>query len=150
MTVPATAEGGVRDPLREGLLVGPLDDLSQVRLAGCKCSFCGEVSLGEARVCPNCGKDQVKTVALNDQGVLWSFTVIRHAPPGDYRGPKPFAPFGMGLVELPEGLRVLSPIQCDIDDLKIGMPLRFRAYVRNDPDRDVVTFTFEPAEAPGV
>jgi uncharacterized protein len=131
-------------PLREGLLTGALDQLGTVRLAGCKCANCGEMSLGERAVCPNCGRDTVQTVPLGNVGTLWSFTVIRHRPPGDYCGPNPFVPFGLGLVELPEGLRVLSPIDCDVATLKIGLPLRFKPYVRHDPDRDVVAFAFEP------
>ena len=131
-------------PLREGLLTGVLDQLGSVRLAGCKCAGCGEVSLGERAICPNCGRDAVKTVSLGNVGTLWSFTVIRHRPPGDYRGPNPFVPFGLGLVELLEGLRVLSPIDCDVDALRIGLPLRFKPYVRHDPDKDVIAFAFEP------
>jgi uncharacterized protein len=131
-------------PLREGLLTGNLSQLESVRLAGCKCTNCGETSLGERVICPNCGRDTVQTISLGNVGTLWSFTVIRHRPPGDYRGPTPFVPFGLGLVELPEGLRVLSPIDCDVDALKIGLPLRFKPYVRHDPEREIVAFTYEP------
>jgi uncharacterized OB-fold protein len=93
---------------------------------------------------PNCGQSDVSTVALGNVGTLWSFTVIRHRPPGDYRGPTPFAPFGLGLVELTEGLRVLSPIDVDVDALEIGLPLRFHPYVRHDPEKDVVAFSYVP------
>jgi uncharacterized protein len=143
--VSATASGGVvtRAPIREGLLSGPLDNLTQVRLSGCKCTTCGETSLGAKTICPNCGHDTVRNIALGDRGVLWSFTVVRHRPPGNYKGPDPFQPFGLGLVELPEGLRVLAPIACDIGKLKIGLPLRFHPYVRHDDDgREVVAFDF--------
>ena len=134
-----------RVPIREGLLSGPLLQLEQVRLAGCKCTNCGETSLGSKSICPNCGRDTVQEVPLGNRGVLWSFTVVRHRPPGNYKGPDPFTPFGLGLVELPEGLRVLSPIRCDINKLKIGLELEFKPYVRHDEDdREVVAFTFEP------
>jgi uncharacterized OB-fold protein len=140
-------DGAVRDrvPIREGLLSGPLSRLDDVRLAGGKCVTCGETSLGKASVCPNCGRDTVHEVALSNRGVLWSYTVVRHKPPGNYRGPEPFVPFGLGLVELPEGLRVLSPIECSIDQLKFGLELRFKPYLRRDPACDVVAFAFEPA-----
>ncbi len=133
-----------RVPIREGLLVGPLSDLDRVRLAGCRCSSCGETSLGSRTICPNCGRDTVREIPLANRGLLWSFTVVRHRPPGNYKGPEPFAPFGLGLVELPDGLRVLSPLDCDIDQLKIGLELRFKTYVRKEGDREVVAFTFEP------
>src|SRR5262245_18799618 len=135
-----------RVPIREGLLIGPLAELDRVRLAGCKCTSCGETSLGTKSVCPNCGRNTVQEVALANQGSLWSFTVVRHRPPGNYKGPEPFVPFGLGLVELPEGLRVLSPIQCDVEKLKIGLSLQFKPYVRHDEDgRDVVAFAYVPA-----
>lgn len=141
----------VRDrvPIREGLLNGPLSSLDDVRLLGSKCSTCGETSLGKAAVCPNCGRMTVREVSLSEHGVLWSFTVVRHKPPGDYRGPEPFVPFGLGLVELPDGLRVLSPIDCSIDELAIGLKLRLKPYLRRDPERDVVAFTFEPRNERG-
>lgn len=140
------ATGG-RAPICEGLLRGPLSDLGHVRLAGCNCTSCGETSLGSRIICPNCGRDTVRDVSLGDRGVLWSFTVVRHRPPGNYRGPEPFEPFGLGLVELPDGLRVLSPIRCDIGRLRIGIELRFRPYVRQDQDgREVVAFEFEPVD----
>jgi uncharacterized protein len=134
----------MRAPLREGLLTGSLRHLDTIRLAGCLCANCGEISLGERAICPNCGRDSVTTIPLGTIGTLWSFTVIRHRPPGDYRGPDPFVPFGLGLVELPEGLRVLTPLKCDVTALRIGLPLRFTPYLRHDPDREVVVFTFEP------
>jgi uncharacterized OB-fold protein len=135
-----------RAPLRKGLLTEALNDLREVRLVGTRCAACGETSLGAAERCPACGRDGVEAIPLSDRGVLWSYTVVRHRPPGDYRGPEPFAPFGLGLVELPDGVRVLTPILCAVEDLAIGMPLRFRPYLRHDADQDVVMFDFAPAE----
>lgn len=145
------SEGAVRErvPIREGLLSGSLAQLDSVRLAGCKCASCGETALGKRSICPNCGRNTVREVSLGDRGVLWSFTVVRHRPPGNYKGPEPFAPFGLGLVELPDGLRVLAPIQCDVDKLKIGLELQFKPYVRQDAERDVVAFAFASTKKGG-
>jgi len=136
---------GKRVPIRAGLLTGSLSELDSVRLAGSRCTSCEETSLGVLGVCPNCGGTTLREVALNDRGVLWTYTIVRHRPPGDYKGPEPFVPFGLGLVEVPEGVRVLAPILGDIDSLKIGLPLRFKPYVRKEGDgREVVAFAFEP------
>ncbi len=82
--------------------------------------------------------------------MLWTYTIVRHRPPGDYRGPEPFEPFGLGLVELPEGVRVMSPIRCVPGALTIGMSLTFVPYVRVDPDgAEVVVFAFEPFDGRG-
>ena len=136
-----------RVPIREGLLTGSLSRLEEVRLSGSKCEECGETSLGRSSVCPNCSSDHVREIALGNLGKLWSYTVVRHKPPGNYKGPDPFVPFGLGLVELPEGLRVMSPIDGNVDKLKIGTELKFRPYVRNDADgREVVAFSFEAVD----
>ncbi len=144
-----SANAPQRVPVREGLFSGPLSDLGRVTLAGCRCSSCGETSLGAKSLCPNCGKETVTEIPLGKRGTLWTYTIVRHRPPGNYKGPEPFVPFGLGLVELPEGVRVMAPIHCDIGQLKIGLPLRFTAYVRKDADREVVAFSFEPEEGGG-
>lgn len=135
-----------RTPIRDGLLTGPLSDLDHVRLAGSRCSQCDETSLGRSSLCANCGRQTVVEISLSKCGTLWTYTVVRHRPPGDYKGPDPFVPFGLGLVELAEGLRVLAPIQCDIGQLKIGLAVQFKPVVRRDSDgREIISFVFEPA-----
>ena len=135
-----------RVPVRDGLLAGDLEQLDSVRLSGIKCRSCGEVSLGRNATCPTCGGDDVAEVALSDHGVLWTYTIVRNRPPGDYKGKDPFVPFGLGLVELPDGIRVMSPLDAEITSLKIGMKVKFRAFVQHvDAEgRDVVAFSFVP------
>lgn len=135
-----------RVAVRDGLLLGPLDRLDQIRLAGTRCLNCKETALGANRVCLNCGRDEVESIPLSRDGVLWTFTIVRHKPPGDYRGPEPFQPFGLGLVELPDGLRVMSPLAADVSTLKIGAKLSFKPIVQTAADgRETVAFAFEPA-----
>ena len=146
MSTSSTAGLQVR-PIREKLLLGVNDGVSAIRLAGTKCESCGETTLGVNAVCPNCGGADVSELPLSDHGKVWSFTVARHRPPGNYRGPEPFEPFGIGLVELPEGLRVLTRIDCNIDDLAVDLPVTFSPSIRQDPDGSLVaTFTYLPAE----
>lgn len=136
-----------RKPIRDGLFVGALRDLSDVALCGSRCRACGETTLGENAVCPNCGGDELTTLPLGRDGVLWTCTVVRHKPPGNYHGPDPFVPFGMGLVELSEGIRVLSRVDAEPDELRIGMPLRFRPYIlrKDEAGAEIVAFSFAPA-----
>ena len=68
------------------------------------------------------------------------------APPG-YGGD---VPFGFGVVELPEGLRVITRVeQADPARLSFGMPMRFAlAPLHTDDDgAQVVTYTFAPADS---
>ncbi len=138
-----------RKAIREGLFRGDLFNLDQLRLAGTRCNYCHETTLGLASLCPNCGRDEVQQVGLGNKGFIWTFTVARHMPPGAYKGPKPFSPFGLGLVELPEGLRVLTPIAGDVDRMKIGMPVKFHPYVRQDPENETIVFSYVPCSIEG-
>lgn len=142
----ASAPGNTqRTAVRDGLFCGRLDHLDEIRLAGTRCLSCGEVSLGTQTLCPNCGTEKVAPIAFSREGVLWSFTVIRHCPPGDYLDRDNFVPFGSGLVEMPEGIRVLAPIACPIKQLEIGMKLQFEPYVRETGTGERVLFRFIPA-----
>ena len=146
MPNPAPA-AGTRVPISDELITGPLSDLASVRLQGSRCQHCGETSLGRKALCPNCGRDSVTAIPLSTRGTLWTFTVVRHRPPGNYRGPEPFVPFGLGLVELPDGVRVLSVLDCPTEHLRVGLTMRFRPSVRPEPDgREVVVFSFEAVE----
>jgi len=132
-------------PIKDGLLTGPLDQLDSVHLAGSRCASCAETSLGTNSACPNCGADDLTHVALGDSGTLFTYTIVRHRPPGAYQGPADFKPFGLGLVELDGVIRVMAPLRPAIEDLKIGMPLKFVPYVlrTNENDEEVVAFAYE-------
>jgi uncharacterized OB-fold protein len=132
-----------RVPIREGLLTAPLSELDAVRLVGSRCATCAETTLGRNSICPNCGGEAVSELPLSRRGRLWTYTVVRHRPPGNYQGGEPFEPFALGLVELPDGVRVLAPIEGDCTRLKIGMELEFRAFVRAaGAVPEVVSFAF--------
>ena len=133
-----------RIPIREGLLTSPLTPLADVRLMGSKCKNCGEVGLGEVSSCQNCAGENLEVIPLSQNGKLWTYTVIRNRPPGDFKGK---VPMGEGLVELPEGIRVKSPLGGDVEKLEIGMDLKFTAYslYENESGDEVIAFRFDPA-----
>lgn len=135
-----------RVPVGNGLLTGDLNDLNSVRLLGTKCVECGEVTFGKYETCGNCASEAVTHIPLSDRGTLWTYTIINHYPPGQYRGAKdPFVPFGEGLVELPDGVRVLSVLDCELEKIRIGMKLRFVAYPLyvNDNGEEVIAWKFK-------
>ena len=135
-----------RVPIKEGLLTTPLSSAEAVRLAGSKCNSCGEVFFGKRNSCENCSNQSMTPIPFSKRGKLWSFTVIRHQPPAGYKVPGPFKPFGLGLVELPEGIRVLSPIDCDPARLRVGMELESEVYplYENEEGSEVMAFKFKP------
>jgi uncharacterized OB-fold protein len=130
-------------PIRKGLISEPIDSPEAFRLLGSKCGACGELSIGTNAVCLNCGGSDLSTVRLSPEGVLWTFTIVRHPPPGDYRGPKPFAPFGLGLIELPDGVRIMAPLDGDIDTFRIGARMRLTLKVLDaDSPAPLAAFSF--------
>jgi uncharacterized protein len=127
-------------PVREGLF-------TDSHLVGGRCGSCARYHFPAAETCPYCGSDDTTPVELSNTGTLWGWTVVTAAPPG-YRGE---APFGFGVVELPEGIRVISRVEeGDPARLSFGMPVRFAVTpLRTDDDgTQVVTYTFVPSGAP--
>jgi len=136
-----------RIAIKEGLLAGPLEQLEEVHLAGSLCGDCGETSLGATASCSNCGDENLSPVVLGDTGTLYTYTIVRHRPPGNYQGPADFKPFGLGLIELDDVIRVMAPLSADPGQLQIGMQLKFRPYVlrTNEKGEEVVAFTYDAA-----
>jgi uncharacterized OB-fold protein len=128
-----------RRPVHEGLF-------TDEHLIGGRCAACSRYHFPAAAICPFCGSDDVTEVELSEAGTLWGWTAVTAPPPG-YGGE---VPFGFGVVELPEGIRVISRLEeSDPARLSFGMPLRFAtAPLHTDDDgTTVVTYTFVPVEA---
>lgn len=135
-------------PIKEDLFTKPVEPVEDARLAGSKCRECNEVFLGRVVGCENCGSQNLESVALSNEGKLYTFTVL-HAPlRGDYKGPRdPFVPLGIGLVELPEGCRIMAPLTVnDPALLKIDMPMRLviDTLYKNADGNEVLSFKFGP------
>ena len=115
-----------------------------VQLLGARCRACGRYLFPRRDQCLHCSSTDVEAVVLSDTGTMWGWTVVHTAPPG-YEGP---VPFGFGVVELPEGLRVITRLEAtDVADLDFGQPVRLAvAPLHENDDGDlVVTYTFAPA-----
>jgi uncharacterized OB-fold protein len=127
-------------PIRAGLF-----DVDQQppRLLGGRCSECHRHHFPAQITCPYCGADGCLTVPLSERGTLYLFTVVRNAPPG-YRGK---TPYGLGVIDLPEGLRIISPLtEGRIDALRAGMSMRvvIAPLFTDDDGRSVLSYAFAP------
>src|SRR4051812_7624779 len=94
------------------------------RLLGSKCTGCGTPYFPRSPVChnPACPGERIEDATFGPRGVLWSYAVQYYAPPPPVKYDAPFAPFAIGVIDLPEGLRVLARVA--VDDLRkisIGM-----------------------------
>jgi uncharacterized protein len=136
---PDSGVTGVAVPVREGLFT----DTDPPRLLGSRCAECGRLHFPRHDTCPFCGAAGARPVELSDRGRLWTWTAVTTAPPG-YRGD---VPYGFGVVELPEGLRVVSRLtEPDPTRLAAGQPVHMVVVaVRVDEDgHEVTTYAFAP------
>jgi len=105
----------------EGLFTWPSKD---PRLIASSCKKCHSVSFPSSKYCnnPNCNDGVVGEIELSRTGKLYSYTIQAYAPPPPYVKTEPFKPFAIGLVELPEKIRVVGMMTgCDVKDVKVGM-----------------------------
>lgn len=133
--------------IKDDFLSKPLYPLENVRLMGSRCRDCGEVFFGTAVACQQCQGDKMEDIVLSNHGTLYGYTVIRNKPPGDYKGPEPFEPFPVGLVELPEGIRILAPLTgISFEELKVGteLELSIEELYEDEAGRRVLTYKFRP------
>jgi uncharacterized protein len=111
------------------------DDDGRPRLAGASCRACNRSHFPGSATCPWCGGADTVEVLLSSQGRLVGWTSVLTAPPG-YSGS---VPYGLGIVELPEGIEVISRLtEPGTDALVRGQPMR----LVDDP---VSVWAFEPA-----
>jgi uncharacterized protein len=96
--------------------------------------------------CPYTGAPDVRDVDLPEVGTLWGWTAVTARPPG-YDGA---VPFGFGVVELADGLRVITRLtEPDPTALAFGQRMHVVAdALCTDPDGTVVmTYAFAPGDA---
>ena len=83
---------------------------------------------------------------LSRRGTLQTYTTVEKAPPG-YRGK---VPYGFGVVELPEGIRLISRLtESRIDRLEFGLPVQLvlEELFTDDDGNQVIGWAFEPERA---
>ena len=128
----------------------PSDD---PQLLGGQCKDCGAITFPMQSRCPRCGTESMVELPLPRRGTLVSWTTQGFPPSFDYRGDptgESFEPFGIGLVQLDDVVRVESRLtECDPQKLDFGMEVELRIvpFYRNNDGDDVITFAFAPAGA---
>ena len=125
--------------IEPGLFTQPPD----ARLVAGRCDACRESHFPASDVCPYCGGGPVATIAVGATGTLYLSTVVNARPPG-YLGP---VPYGLGLVDLPEGLRVVSRlVASDLESLRSGIAVRLVVAPLYDDDdgNEVLSWAYAP------
>ncbi|TMR32551.1 DNA-binding protein [Nonomuraea zeae] len=84
------------------------------------CADCGELRHPPGPMCPQCRSANRTHTVARGIGTLYSY-VVHHHPPVPGRD----TPFVVGVVELPEGVRMVgNVVDCPIEEVGAGMPLR--------------------------
>ena len=121
-------------------VTGFADELKDGRLMGSKCSSCGAVSFPPRADCIECLSPEFEWLEYSGDAVLHTYTVIPAAPTGFDE----LAPYIVGIVDLPEGGRLLGWIEgIDKEDIEIGMPLKVVPKIFDEIEEIKVYYTLE-------
>ena len=129
-------------PIAPGLFViGP----DGPRLLAARCSACGQPHFPAEAVCPYCAAPEVRAAPAGPEGRLKLFTAVLTRPPG-YRGD---VPYGFGVVELADGLEVITRLtEARLDRLRPGLRVRLviEPLFTDEDGRPVLSYAFRPEE----
>ncbi|MGW6456487.1 Zn-ribbon domain-containing OB-fold protein [Streptomyces sp. NPDC055078] len=107
------------------------------------CPDCDTKAFPPRDACPSCGEPTEKRTALSREGRIYSYTVVRQAPPGL---PTPYI---LAYVDLPrDDIRVMSRIEGFAPDtVRIGAAVRLGARPADGVDDESLMFAFGPEES---
>ena len=122
-------------------------DGADLALLGSVCVGCGTHYFPRALGCrnPGCDQKELDDVELGRTGELYSWTVQHYRPPALFRIAD-WQPCAVGLVEVPEGLRILAMLTgAPAGQIAIGTPMVLTALELYAEDgRSVVTYAYAP------
>jgi len=135
-----------RVPLVEGLFTWPSD---KPQLIASRCAKCGTVTFPKAAFCcnPDCEKkrENVEVINVSNSGTLWTYTTQVYAPPAPFKL-EPFEPYGIAMVDTPEGLRVYGILAVSTDGLELGQKMEMTVgKLYEDDDNEYITWMWKPA-----
>jgi uncharacterized OB-fold protein len=84
-----------------------------------RCQDCGEHVFYPRSICPFCNGLRLEWVRASGRGTVHTFTV-QHRAAGGYEGPLPYV---VAVIELEEGVRMMSHVVCDPDVVRIDLPV---------------------------
>ncbi|CAI7975036.1 MULTISPECIES: Zn-ribbon domain-containing OB-fold protein [Parafrankia] len=123
----------------------------QPQLIGSRCGDCSATTFPTQALCPRCSGDKMSDELLPRRGTLIAWTTQGFVPKLPYAGgetAETFKPFGVGLVQLDDVIRVEGRLtESDPEKLKFGMDVELTMvpfYTDADGD-EVITFAFAPA-----
>lgn len=119
------------------------------QLIGCLCGSCGATAFPVQDHCPRCSSGDMSELLLPRRGTVVAWTTQGFPPGAPYLGPtgKDFVPFGVGLVQLGDVIRVEGRLtENDPAKLRFGqeVELTMIPFTTDADGDDIVTFAFKP------
>ena len=120
------------------------------QLIGGQCDECGATTFPTQSRCPRCGRAGMSLVKLPRRGTLVGWTTQGFVPKLPYAGSdtgESFSPFGVGLVQLGDLVRVEARLtESDPAKLKFGMDVELTIipFFVDGEGNEVMTFAFAP------
>ncbi len=138
----------MQKPLAPEIFTWPDDN---PRLIGSQCGDCGAATFPSQAVCPRCSSGKMSELLLPRQGTLVTWTTQGFIPKLPFAGQQTadgFTPFGVGLVQLGDVIRVEGRLtESDPAKLQFGMEVELAIvpFYVDDEGNEVMTFAFAPA-----
>ncbi len=129
---------GVVSFTKEGKSVAFIDSLAEGKLTGTVCKKCGKKYFPPRMDCAQCLESDVEWFEIKGPGKLVTYSKIEFGPSGF----EEVQPYVLGIVEFPEGVRVLAQIsnKVEFENIKSGMELR---PVPQNLSEEKLTYEFE-------
>jgi uncharacterized OB-fold protein len=107
-----------------------------------RCTDCGTLRHPWLPGCNACGGPDWDTVEASGEGTVYSYVVMHHPP-----FPAFDPPYAVGLIELAEGVRIVSNVVgVPYDKVRIGLPVRLEFQRYDDEDGPLVLPVFRAQE----
>lgn len=122
-------------------------------LIGSRCDDCGAATFPVQSRCPRCGHAAMSELPLPRRGTLVAWTTQGFVPVFPYAGDptgKNFEPYGVGLVQLDDVVRVEARLtESDPAKLDFGMEVELTIvpFYVDDEGNEIMTFAFAPVGA---
>lgn len=100
-----------------------------------ECNDCGLVFYYPRALCPDCFSEDVDWVEASGEGEVYSYSVTENAS----GWPEADLPLVLAYVELDEGPRMMTNIQTDPDDVKVGTRVEV-TFVETEEDLAIPVF----------
>ncbi|MET9516258.1 bifunctional MaoC family dehydratase N-terminal/OB-fold nucleic acid binding domain-containing protein [Streptomyces sp. NPDC002994] len=111
------------------------DGVARHKLLIQRCEGCGTLRFPWLPGCGGCGSPEWDTVEAAGAGTVFSYVVMHHPP-----FPAFDPPYAVGLIELAEGVRMVSNVVgVPYDKVRIGMPVRL-GFLRVDGELELPVF----------